>query len=200
MAEGTRRRRTPAQEKVVEQAPVAEVHDPVDTLQAAHVPEAPVVDPLDAELSELLTAQSAMTHHPAGTLPASQMFEIPTILAERSNASLPGRDGSNPLKLTGPSRDNPSPIAVVSADGSVLPFSGEDRDRLSLMGYDVTYLYTKDDAKKVIAHNQKMLRDGNVDRVMHGIPMQAPQLPQDNSGEQLHEALTVAFNPSMLNR
>ena len=190
MAENTRRRRTPvAQEQELSQPEPAALAETV-------VPAAQTEQSGADELDSILAAQAEL-NHPSGTLDATTLFTQPTILADRSNTQLKSTDT---MQLAGPTPDHPTPIAVVGRDGDVMPFSGEDRDRLSLLGYDVTYLYTKEDVKKVVAHNTKMLREGNVDRVMQGIRMVAPPLPNSDDSETLRENLAVAFSPSMLNR
>lgn len=185
----------------------AEVVETVDTraiediLLAQEELEQPAV--LDPQVDELLQAQEEMpvrqappSHHPLGTMDASALVGDPVILAPRSNAS--SKTSGRQLKLKGPKNSGDNPIAVVSRDGSVYPFSGETRDRMALLGYDVTYIYDIDDAKMVIAHNEKALRDGNVDRVIHGFAMEAPPLPTSDTGATLREELAVAFSPDMI--
>lgn len=127
---------------------------------------------------------------------ASQFVGEPTILAPRSNAS--STTSGRKVKLKGPKNAGDNPIAVISRDGSVYPFSGAVSDRIALLGYDVTYIYDIDDAKMVIAHNEKALREGNADRVIHGIPMEAPALPTKDDANELRENLAVAFSPDMI--
>lgn len=163
---------------------------------------------IDIETQELLAAQAQQAEetpaprkhgsviHPVGTMDASQFVGEPTILAPRSNAS--SSTSGRKVKLKGPKNAGDNPIAVISRDGSVYPFSGAVSDRIALLGYDVTYIYDIDDAKMVIAHNEKALREGNADRVIHGIPMEAPALPTKDDANELRENLAVAFSPDMI--
>lgn len=163
---------------------------------------------IDIETQELLAAQAQQAEetpaprkhgsviHPVGTMDASQFVGEPTILAPRSNAS--STTSGRKVKLKGPKNAGDNPIAVISRDGSVYPFSGAVSDRIALLGYDVTYIYDIDDAKMVIAHNEKALREGNADRVIHGIPMEAPALPTKDDANELRENLAVAFSPDMI--
>lgn len=163
---------------------------------------------IDIETQELLAAQAQQAKetpaprkhgsviHPVGTMDASQFVGEPTILAPRSNAS--STTSGRKVKLKGPKNAGDNPIAVISRDGSVYPFSGAVSDRIALLGYDVTYIYDIDDAKMVIAHNEKALREGNADRVIHGIPMEAPALPTKDDANELRENLAVAFSPDMI--
>lgn len=156
----------------------------------------------DLEAADLVAEQQVMTkanaprHHPVGTMDAREFTGEQTILAARSNTSSTNK--GEQMKLKGPNSPTQAPIAVVSPDGAVFPFSGETRDRVALLGYDVTYIYDRDDALKVIAHNEKMLRNGNVDRIVHGIPMEAAPLPTRDETAELRENLAVAFSPDML--
>lgn len=168
-----------------------------EELNAAPVPE------LDEETRDLLAAQAEMqplpappVHHPLGTMNAGDLVGEPVILAPRSNGK--STTSGRQLKLKGPKNPGDNPIAVVSRDGSVYPFSGETRDRVALLGYDVTYIYDIDDAKMVIEHNERVLRDGNADRVIHGFAMEAPPLPTADNGATLREELAVAFSPEMI--
>lgn len=163
---------------------------------------------IDIETQELLAAQAQQAEetpaprkhgsviHPVGTMDAAQFVGEPTILAPRSNAS--STTSGRKVKLKGPKNAGDNPIAVISRDGSVYPFSGAVSDRIALLGYDVTYIYDIDDAKMVIAHNEKALREGNADRVIHGIPMEAPALPTKDDANELRENLAVAFSPDMI--
>lgn len=192
----------------VEPAPAASV----DTTELESILEAQeALNPLpeiDIETQELLAAQAQQAEetpaprkhgsviHPVGTMDASQFVGEPTILAPRSNAS--STTSGCKVKLKGPKNAGDNPIAVISRDGSVYPFSGAVSDRVALLGYDVTYIYDIDDAKMVIAHNEKALREGNADRVIHGIPMEAPALPTKDDANELRENLAVAFSPDMI--
>lgn len=192
----------------VEPAPAA----PVDTTELESILEAQeALNPppeIDIETQELLAAQAQQAEetpaprkhgsviHPVGTMDASQFVGEPTILAPRSNAS--STTSGRKVKLKGPKNAGDNPIAVISRDGSVYPFSGAVSDRIALLGYDVTYIYDIDDAKIVIAHNEKALREGNADRVIHGIPMEAPALPTKDDANELRENLAVAFSPDMI--
>ncbi len=192
----------------VEPAPAA----PVDTTELESILEAQeALNPppeIDIETQELLAAQAQQAEetpaprkhgsviHPVGTMDASQFVGEPTILAPRSNAS--STTSGRKVKLKGPKNAGDNPIAVISRDGSVYPFSGAVSDRIALLGYDVTYIYDIDDAKMVIAHNEKALREGNADRVIHGIPMEAPALPTKDDANELRENLAVAFSPDMI--
>ena len=192
----------------VEPAPAASV----DTTELESILEAQeALNPLpeiDIETQELLAAQAQQAEetpaprkhgsviHPVGTMDASQFVGEPTILAPRSNAS--STTSGRKVKLKGPKNAGDNPIAVISRDGSVYPFSGAVSDRIALLGYDVTYIYDIDDAKMVIAHNEKALREGNADRVIHGIPMEAPALPTKDDANELRENLAVAFSPDMI--
>lgn len=192
----------------VEPAPAA----PVDTTELESILEAQeALNPppeIDIETQELLAAQAQQAEetpaprkhgsviHPVGTMDASQFVGEPTILAPRSNAS--SSTSGRKVKLKGPKNAGDNPIAVISRDGSVYPFSGAVSDRIALLGYDVTYIYDIDDAKMVIAHNEKALREGNADRVIHGIPMEAPALPTKDDANELRENLAVAFSPDMI--
>lgn len=192
----------------VEPAPAA----PVDTTELESILEAQGAlnqpPEIDIETQELLAAQAKQAEetpaprkhgsviHPVGTMDASQFVGEPTILAPRSNAS--STTSGRKVKLKGPKNAGDNPIAVISRDGSVYPFSGAVSDRIALLGYDVTYIYDIDDAKMVIAHNEKALREGNADRVIHGIPMEAPALPTKDDANELRENLAVAFSPDMI--
>ena len=192
----------------VEPAPAASV----DTTELESILEAQeALNPppeIDIETQELLAAQAQQAEetpaprkhvsviHPVGTMDASQFVGEPTILAPRSNAS--STTSGRKVKLKGPKNAGDNPIAVISRDGSVYPFSGAVSDRIALLGYDVTYIYDIDDAKMVIAHNEKALREGNADRVIHGIPMEAPALPTKDDANELRENLAVAFSPDMI--
>lgn len=192
----------------VEPAPAASV----DTTELESILEAQeALNPppeIDIETQELLAAQAQQAEetpaprkhgsviHPVGTMDASQFVGEPTILAPRSNAS--STTSGRKVKLKGPKNAGDNPIAVISRDGSVYPFSGAVSDRIALLGYDVTYIYDIDDAKMVIAHNEKALREGNADRVIHGIPMEAPALPTKDDADELRENLAVAFSPDMI--
>lgn len=192
----------------VEPAPAA----PVDTTELESILEAQGAlnqpPEIDIETQELLAAQAQQAEetpaprkhgsviHPVGTMDASQFVGEPTILAPRSNAS--SSTSGRKVKLKGPKNAGDNPIAVISRDGSVYPFSGAVSDRIALLGYDVTYIYDIDDAKMVIAHNEKALREGNADRVIHGIPMEAPALPTKDDANELRENLAVAFSPDMI--
>lgn len=192
----------------VEPAPAASV----DTTELESILEAQeALNPppeIDIETQELLAAQAQQAEetpaprkhgsviHPVGTMDASQFVGEPTILAPRSNAS--STTSGRKVKLKGPKNAGDNPIAVISRDGSVYPFSGAVSDRVALLGYDVTYIYDIDDAKMVIAHNEKALREGNADRVIHGIPMEAPALPTKDDANELRENLAVAFSPDMI--
>lgn len=192
----------------VEPAPAA----PVDTTELESILEAQGAlnqpPEIDIETQELLAAQAQQAEetpaprkhgsviHPVGTMDASQFVGEPTILAPRSNAS--STTSGRKVKLKGPKNAGDNPIAVISRDGSVYPFSGAVSDRIALLGYDVTYIYDIDDAKMVIAHNEKALREGNADRVIHGIPMEAPALPTKDDANELRENLAVAFSPDMI--
>lgn len=192
----------------VEHAPAASV----DTTELESILEAQeALNPppeIDIETQELLAAQAQQAEetpaprkhgsviHPVGTMDASQFVGEPTILAPRSNAS--STTSGRKVKLKGPKNAGDNPIAVISRDGSVYPFSGAVSDRIALLGYDVTYIYDIDDAKMVIAHNEKALREGNADRVIHGIPMEAPALPTKDDANELRENLAVAFSPDMI--
>lgn len=192
----------------VEPAPAA----PVDTTELESILEAQgALNPppeIDIETQELLAAQAQQAEetpaprkhgsviHPVGTMDAAQFVGEPTILAPRSNAS--STTSGRKVKLKGPKNAGDNPIAVISRDGSVYPFSGAVSDRIALLGYDVTYIYDIDDAKMVIAHNEKALREGNADRVIHGIPMEAPALPTKDDANELRENLAVAFSPDMI--
>lgn len=156
---------------------------------------------LDPETQELLEAQAEMpapraVHHPVGTMNAEELVGEPTILAPRSNGK--STTSGRQVKLKGPRNAGDNPIAVISRDGSVYPFSGETRDRVALLGYDVTYIYDIDDAKMVIENNERALRDGNADRVIHGFAMEAKPLPTGDDGATLKEELAVAFSPDMV--
>lgn len=184
----------------------------VDTSELESILEAQgAMDPapdVSLETQELLAAQAQQAEetpsprkhgsviHPVGTMDAAQFVGEPTILAPRSNAS--STTSGRKVKLKGPKNAGDNPIAVISRDGSVYPFSGAVSDRIALLGYDVTYIYDIDDAKMVIAHNEKALRDGNADRVIHGIPMEAPALPTKDEAAELRENLAVAFSPDMI--
>lgn len=192
----------------VEPAPAASV----DTTELESILEAQeALNPppeIDIETQELLAAQAQQAEetpaprkhgsviHPVGTMDAAQFVGEPTILAPRSNAS--STTSGRKVKLKGPKNAGDNPIAVISRDGSVYPFSGAVSDRVALLGYDVTYIYDIDDAKMVIAHNEKALREGNADRVIHGIPMEAPALPTKDDANELRENLAVAFSPDMI--
>lgn len=192
----------------VEPAPAASV----DTTELESILEAQeALNPppeIDIETQELLAAQAQQAEetpaprkhgsviHPVGTMDASQFVGEPTILAPRSNAS--STTSGRKVKLKGPKNAGDNPIAVISRDGSVYPFSGAVSDRIALLGYDVTYIYDIDDAKMVIAHNEKALREGNADRVIHGIPMEASALPTKDDANELRENLAVAFSPDMI--
>ena len=192
----------------VEPAPAASV----DTTELESILEAQeALNPppeIDIETQELLAAQAQQAEetpaprkhgsviHPVGTMDASQFVGEPTILAPRSNAS--STTSGRKVKLKGPKNAGDNPIAVISRDGSVYPFSGAVSDRIALLGYDVTYIYDIDDAKMVIAHTEKALREGNADRVIHGIPMEAPALPTKDDANELRENLAVAFSPDMI--
>lgn len=192
----------------VEPAPAASV----DTTELESILEAQeALNPppeIDIETQELLAAQAQQAEetpaprkhgsviHPVGTMDAAQFVGEPTILAPRSNAS--STTSGRKVKLKGPKNAGDNPIAVISRDGSVYPFSGAVSDRIALLGYDVTYIYDIDDAKMVIAHNEKALREGNADRVIHGIPMEAPALPTKDDANELRENLAVAFSPDMI--
>lgn len=192
----------------VEPAPAA----PVDTTELESILEAQGAlnqpPEIDIETQELLAAQAQQAEetpaprkhgsviHPVGTMDASQFVGEPTILAPRSNAS--STTSGRKVKLKGPKNAGDNPIAVISREGSVYPFSGAVSDRIALLGYDVTYIYDIDDAKMVIAHNEKALREGNADRVIHGIPMEAPALPTKDDANELRENLAVAFSPDMI--
>lgn len=192
----------------VEPAPAASV----DTTELESILEAQeALNPppeIDIVTQELLAAQAQQAEetpaprkhgsviHPVGTMDASQFVGEPTILAPRSNAS--STTSGRKVKLKGPKNAGDNPIAVISRDGSVYPFSGAVSDRIALLGYDVTYIYDIDDAKMVIAHNEKALREGNADRVIHGIPMEAPALPTKDDANELRENLAVAFSPDMI--
>lgn len=198
----TRRRRSANQP-----AATAETQPQVDTrdIEAILDAQEELNQPLavDDETRALLDAQAEMpvrkappVHHPLGTMSAEDLVGEPVILAPRSNAS--STTSGRKVKLKGPKNAGDNPIAVISRDGSVYPFSGETRDRVALLGYDVTYIYDIDDAKMVIEHNERVLRDGNADRVIHGFAMEAPPLPTSDNGTTLREDLAVAFSPDMI--
>lgn len=220
-----RRRNTDATKKTAEataetkpaanarRKPVVEPAAPaIDTSELEGILEAQgAMDPtpeVSQETRELLAAQAQQAEdtpaprkhgsviHPVGTMDAAQFVGEPTILAPRSNAS--STTSGRKVKLKGPKNSGDNPIAVISKDGSVYPFSGAVSDRIALLGYDVTYVYDIDDAKMIIAHNEKALRDGNADRVIHGIPMEAPALPTKDEAAELRENLAVAFSPDMI--
>ncbi|KAJ3615442.1 hypothetical protein Zmor_016417, partial [Zophobas morio] len=118
----------------VEPAPAASV----DTTELESILEAQeALNPppeIDIETQELLAAQAQQAEetpaprkhgsviHPVGTMDASQFVGEPTILAPRSNAS--STTSGRKVKLKGPKNAGDNPIAVISRDGSVYPFSG----------------------------------------------------------------------------
>lgn len=208
-----RRRQAPAKTRkdVVAETTPAKPPVTLEELESVIAPElaTPSEPVISDEVRELMEAQQDQAQsiappaqsassviHPVGTMDAAALVGDPTILAPRSNAS--SATSGRKVKLKGPKNPGDNPIAVVSKDGSVYPFSGAVADRVALLGYDVTYIYDIDDAKMVLAHNERELRAGNADRVIHGIPMEAPPLPNRDDAATLRENLAVAFSPDMI--
>lgn len=137
------------------------------------------------------------TRRQKNVMDAREVMDRPTVLAERQEAQDPHREKRPTVR--GPDKDHKVPIAVIGPDGSMLPFSGDARDRLALLHYNVTYVYHREDLHAVMKYNDRQLREGNVDRVVHGVPMKARPLPSRDQVTTQRESMAVAFSPEMLN-
>jgi len=86
------------------------------------------------------------------------------------------------------------PIAVVDPFGHVFPYGTATIDRFYRMMANCTYIWTQEELRKVMQHNEKMILKRAFDRIAMGDALPA----RPNEGLDGGEVRAAVFNPNML--